>query len=178
MCWHKPDDSLKYVPAHDAISICAAGTFTKYVPVHMSQLAHVPAHFCECAGWFIKLCRHMTQFERKAYPSPPLQTLLLSYANPYCPSCTRGLSSAACRVLLRRTRLRRFTNRQLCRQQHQRQLLLLSSVVRQCLRINNKANQRKTHALYYLVFARGATGATLRLHRRSITPFRRSCAMQ
>ena len=34
-----------------------------------------------------------------------------SKQNPHCPSCTRGLSSAACRVLLRRTRLRRFTNR-------------------------------------------------------------------
>ena len=31
-----------------------------------------------------------------------------SIANPNCPSRTRGLSSAACRVLLRRTRLRRF----------------------------------------------------------------------
>ena len=30
------------------------------------------------------------------------------HQNPNCPSCTRGLSSAACRVLLRRTRLRRF----------------------------------------------------------------------
>ena len=34
-----------------------------------------------------------------------------SKGNPHCPSCTQGLSSAACRVLLRRTRLRRFITR-------------------------------------------------------------------
>ena len=49
-------DSLKYMPAHDAIRTCA-GTF------------------CECAGWFTKMCRHMTQLERKANPSRPFRPL-------------------------------------------------------------------------------------------------------
>ena len=56
-------------------------------------------------------CRPIVPSLRR-HDSQALQTLaLFSIANPNCPSCTRGLSSAACRVLFRRTRLRRFTRR-------------------------------------------------------------------
>ena len=48
-------------------------------------------------------------FSSKARFSAVIGAFCSSIANPNCPSCTRGLSSAACRVLLRRTRLRRFT---------------------------------------------------------------------
>ena len=45
VCRHKPDDSLKYMPAPGAMSTCVAGTFAKiYAGAHL-QLAHVPAHF-------------------------------------------------------------------------------------------------------------------------------------
>ena len=47
-------------------------------------------------------------FSSKARFSAVVDAFCSSIANPNCPSCTRGLSSAACRVLLRRTRLRRF----------------------------------------------------------------------
>ena len=62
----------------------------------MTQLAHVPAYDAI-----------RTQSEPFAAVS---HAFCSSIANPNCPSCTRGLSSASCRILLRRTRLRRFTN--------------------------------------------------------------------
>ena len=49
-------------------------------------------------------------FSSKARFSAVTDNSAIVQQNPHCPSCTRGLSSAACRVLLRRTRLRRFTN--------------------------------------------------------------------
>ena len=63
-------------------------------------------------------------------------------------------------------------------QRHQRQISLRSFPFRQCLRINDKANQRKTHAPYAQVFAHGATVATLRPRRRSITSSRHSCVIR
>ena len=50
-------------------------------------------------------------FSSKARFSAVIDAFCSSIANPHCLSRTRGLSSAACRVLLRRTRLRRFTSR-------------------------------------------------------------------
>ena len=58
---------------------------------------------------FTKICRHMAQFERKSRLLRRYRHYCSSIANLNCPSCTWGLSSAACRVLLRRMWLRRFT---------------------------------------------------------------------
>ena len=63
-------------------------------------------------------------------------------------------------------------------QRRQRQLSLRSSPFRHCLRTNNKAKQRKTHAPYAQVFARGATVVTLRPRRHSTTSSRRSCVIR
>ena len=60
----------------------------------MAHLAHVPAYGAI-----------RTQSEPFAAVT---HAFCSSIANPNCLSCTRGLSSAPCRVLLRRTRLRRF----------------------------------------------------------------------
>ena len=75
----------------------------------MTQLEHVPAHFVNVPDGSQNVPAHdavRTQSEPFAAVSAAFCS---SIANPNCPSCTRGLSSASCRVLLRRTRPRRFT---------------------------------------------------------------------
>ena len=84
-CRHKPDDSLKYVPAHGAV---AAGTFTQK-NAGTWRNSNANRAFSAVSG-FIAQVYHIPTSHRA--------------------HGTRGLSSAACRVLLRRTRLRRFIN--------------------------------------------------------------------